>query len=91
MQKFLLVMAVVLLSGSHAIASNLKPHDSKEQDVAGCHLAPRETSSINISVSQDYLTKTDLSKDCGETVIADAAPPDRGSPDTRGGSQEDKK
>lgn len=87
MQKILLIMAVILLSGSHAIASNLKPNQSSEQDMTGCHLVPTKPSSVNIIFNQDYLTNNDLSKDCGKTVIADAAPPDRGSPDTRGGSQ----
>ncbi len=91
MQKVLLVMAVILLSGSHAIASNLKPDDASESDLAGCHLIRGETSSVNIILSQEDLANSDLSQNCKKTVVADAAPPDRGSPDTRGGDSSDKK
>jgi hypothetical protein len=94
MKKLLIILGVVLLSGTDVLAAKLNIKDSMNHNLETCSSMCSNTTQVsaiekgmhNNDPIQDSRPNAINSKGNIRLTIADVAPEDRGSPDTRGGS-----
>jgi hypothetical protein len=94
MKKLLIILGVVLLSGTDAFAANLNIEESANHNLETCSFIGSKTTEV-IAIEKDMLNNANIQDSRLDTInrtgnsrstVAQAVPPDRGSPDTRGGN-----
>lgn len=94
MKKLVIILGVVLLSGTDVLAAKLNIKDSMNHNIETCSSMCSNTTQVsaiekgmhNNDLIQDSRSDTINRRGNIPLTVADVAPEDRGSPDTRGGS-----
>jgi hypothetical protein len=94
MKKLIIILGVVLLSGTDVLAAKLNIKDSMNHNIETCSSICSNTTQVsaiekgmhNNDLTHDSRPDTINRRENIRLTIADVAPEDRGSPDTRGGS-----
>ena len=94
MKKLLIILGVVLLSGTDAFAANLNIEESASHNLETCSFIGSKTTEVR-AINKGMLNNANIQDSRLDTInqrgnipstVAQAVPPDRGSPDTRGGN-----
>ena len=95
MNKFIIILGMLVFSGTDALAANLKSMDGARHEIETCSLSSCNTTqvgSINCGRGNNRLTPEGRSNPAIlrgniHSIVAEVAPsPDRGTPDSRGKS-----